>query len=456
MSMSNKTKIKDQMIVSAVFAALGIVALAVYVLVAEPVFRKPRPVLVESYDESPLETSLAGDGFQSKLDAIGAATRGGDGRTDTRLTGSPGCLRTEALIRDVFRGAGLDVATQEFSVAVPHTERCEIVDADGRPLEGVQLYPFLPSGMVPISLPDEGIRARLVAVDSFTLATLDGHDLERSVVMTTLGTAGTWSSLQSAGVPAVIVYEDETALRLRGSADARGEWDALCVKTELPFPRFYARGDILRHAGQTVTIRCNTTFRQTQGRNVVGVLKGTGADPDALVLSAFYDSYSVVPELAPGGEEAVGLAALLQLAEAFAPYRGRMARDVVFIATAGHAQGMAGVGQLMQAVGRTKDPAAFRARLEEKRREDEQRMGWAEKVMALTADADAWSGERFSAWWSAESAAFQKWLNGCVGTVAGELTLEQNDRLLEARLVYLRAGSPVYADGFDPAAATDA
>ena len=58
MSMSSKIKIKDQIIVSAVFAALGIVALAVYVLVAEPVFRKPRPVLVESYDESPLEKPM--------------------------------------------------------------------------------------------------------------------------------------------------------------------------------------------------------------------------------------------------------------------------------------------------------------------------------------------------------------------------------------------------------------
>lgn len=453
--MSKKSKITDQIIVSVVFALLGIALLAVFVLVAEPAFRQPKPIFVEKYDEAPFTTSLAGDGFQEKLEAIDAATQDADTRTATRLTGSPGCLRTEALIHDVFSRAGLDVSTQEFSVSVPYTELCEIVDADGQPLAGVQIYPFMPSGMTAISLPEEGISATLVAVDSFSLAMMDGYDPAKSIAMTTLGAAGAWPGLNSVGVPAVIVYEDETTLSLRSNPDARGAWETLAVKTEQPFPRFYARGDITRYAGQRVTIRCHTGFRRTQGRNIVGVLKGTGSDPDALVLSAFYDSYSVIPDLAPGGEEAVGLAALLQLVEAFAPQRGHMARDVVFVATAGHSQGMAGVAQLMQAIGYSHDAAPRRARFAEKMRDDEQKLAWATHVLEQTADADAWSQERFTAWWSAQGRPFQKWLNGCLVTVTGELTLELTDELLAARLAYLRAESPVYIDGFDPATATD-
>ncbi len=457
MSMSNRIKLQDQILVCAVFALLGLALLAVFVLVAEPAFRKPKPVFTERYDEAPFSSALAGGGFQEKLAAIDDATRTEAPRpTASRLTGSPGCLRTEALIRDVFDRSGLEVASQEFTVAVPHTQRCEILGEDGRPLEGVSLYPFMPSVMTPISLPDEGIRAKLVQADSFSLAMLDGCDPERSVVMTTLDAAAAWSSLQSVGVPAVIVYEDAAAKSLRSSPDARGAWDAMLVKAAQPYPRFYAAGEITRYAGQTVTIRCNTAFRRAQGRNIVGVLKGTGEDPDALVLTAFYDSYAVVPELAPGGEEAVSLAALLQLAEAFAPYRGRMARDVVFVATAGHAQGLKGVTQLMRAIRKTRGADLQRTRHEEKKRDDEEGLAWATQALAQTADAAAWTADRFAAWWSAAAPAFQKWLNRRTSAVAGEMTLEMNNRLLEARLAYLRAGSPVYAEGFDPVTATDA
>jgi hypothetical protein len=446
----------DQVIVGAIFAVLGVALLALFVRVAEPAFRKPKAVFAGQRDAAPLLASLTTNRFQDTLSAIAAATRGGDPRVNTRLTGSAGFYRTEALITETFRRAGLETVKQTFSVSVPVTERCEIVDAEGRLLEGVSLYPFAPSGLMPMSLPDEGIQARLVAVESFSLSLLDGCDPKRTILMTTLGTGGGWYSLASIGVPAVIVYEDETSMKLRSSPDVRGNWDAMMSGEEQPFPRFYASGAIRDHAGKDVTIRCKTRLEHKQARNIIGVLKGDGSNPDALVLTAYYDSNSVIPELAPGGEEAIALASFLQLVDAFAPYAGKMSRDVVFVATAGHGQAMAGACQLMSAVGETYGDDRRRARFEARRKENVEQLAWSERALKALAEDALWDGSGLAQWWLAEAAPMRKWLSRCVSTVAGEITLEMQNRALGSRLAYMRAGSPVYRDGFNPGTATPA
>jgi hypothetical protein len=231
---------------------------------------------------------------------------------------------------------------------------------------------------------------------------------------------------------------------------------------EQPFPRFYARGAIAAHAGKDVTIRCSTRFASKPARNIVGVLKGDGSNPDALVLTAYYDSNSVVPELAPGGEEAIALAALLRLAEAFAPYAGKLARDVVFVALAGHGQAMAGACQMMAAAGETYGDDRRRARIEAGRRDDTQKLAWAEHARGLLADDANWVSaddahgrtSAVSRWWRAEDPAFRAWMSQRVTAVAGEIVLALQERALQSRLAYLRAGSPIYRDGFDPKSAT--
>jgi hypothetical protein len=456
MSQLKPAKWVDQIIVGAIFAVIGVVLLALFVRVAEPSFRKPKAVFAGKRDAAPLLASLTTNRFQDTLSAIMAATRGADPRVNTRLTGSAGSYRTEALITETFRRAGLETVKQAFSVSVPVTELCEIVDSEGRPLEGVTLYPFAPSGLLPTALPDEGIQARLVAVESLSLSLLDGCDPKRSILMTTLGTGGGWYSLPSIGVPAVIVYEDETSMKLRSSPDVRGNWDAMLSGEEQTFPRFYATGAIRDHAGKDVTIRCKTRFEQKQARNIIGVLKGDGSNPDALVLTAYYDSNSVVPELAPGGEEAIALASFLQLVEAFAPYAGKMARDVVFVATAGHGQAMAGACQLMSAVGETYGDDRRRARFEARRKENVEQLAWADRALKALADDALWNGSGLAQWWRAEAAPMRTWLSRGVSTVVGEITLEMQNRALLSRLAYVRAESPIYRDGINPETATPA
>ncbi len=51
---------------------------------------------------------------------------------------------------------------------------------------------------------------------------------------------------------------------------------------------------------------------------------------EALIITSYYDSNSVVPDLAPGAEQAMSLAAMLNLVKALAPYKGQLRRDIDF------------------------------------------------------------------------------------------------------------------------------
>ncbi len=399
---------------AAAFAVLGLAVLAGFVLFGDPKDRQPRAAFVQTYTENELEAAVARHAFEGHLKEIAAA--------GTRLTGTPGCRQTEALISNVFQRAGLETVAQEFTVTVPVTEICEIRDvATGEPLEGVRLAPFMPSGLLPTSC---SITTRLVAAESATLRWLSGVDPRTVTVITPVDGGGTWPELAASGVQALIVHDTPDRRALRPNLDQAANWAPIAVAEPTPFPRFCATGPIESFTGRTVAVTCRVTWQTRTAHNLLGVLHGRAPRAEALVVSAYYDSSSVVPDLAPGAEQAVPAAALLDLVEALAPYRDTLPRDIVFVATAGHAQGLAGISRIMECV---------------------------ERFSALRPDFVPFESRRAEH----EAALRQPDEARLCRIAAGEIHLRRKDAALAARVAYLRAGSPVYRDGFNPATATD-
>lgn len=404
----------DHVLVTGVFGVIGLAALAGFVLFGDPKERQPRSTFRQEYSEAPLEAALAGHAFERHLAAIAAA--------GSRMSGTPGCERTEALISNVFQRAGLEITAQSFTVTVPVTEVCEIRDAaTGQALEGVRLAPFMPAGLMPVN----GVfTTRLIAAESAELRWLSGADPRTLTVITPVDGGGAWPELAAAGVQSLIVHDTPDRQVLRPGQDPAANWPPVAVADETAFPRFCATGPIESFTGRTVTVECRVTWQTRTARNLLGVLRGRAPRAEALVVSAYYDSSSVVPDLAPGAEQAVPLATLLDLVEALAPYRETLPRDIVFVATAGHAQGLAGVSRLLECVER------FSA----------QRSGY------LT----------FEARRAEHEAALRQPDEGRLCRIAaGEVHLRRKEAALAARLAYLRANSPVYREGFDAANATD-
>jgi hypothetical protein len=445
----------SQLVVAAIFAALGAGLLYWFVSFSERPARTHREPFQGNYAEEPLLAALTTNRLESYVQAILAAGTSPGERWQGRYTGSPGFYRTEALIVEAFRAAGLAVTTQEFQVTVPVTEYCELLDEAGRPLEGVTLYPFLPSALEPTILPPQGIRGKLVATESTDMKSLNGQAPSNTIVLTYLDAARDWSSLAGIGVPALIVREDELVRRLRASPDLAGAWQDLTSLSEVGFPRFLARGPIEQAAGKAVTIRCKVTWQTRTVRNVLGVLRADRPTREALVLNAFYDSNSLVPELAPGAEQALSLAALLDYAQGFAPYRGKLSRDLIFVATAGHAQAMAGAIRLMEAIETFTSQQSDYRPVDARMREQERFLDYTRRAQGVLDDlardtARTNTPVLTSARWLAEEAGFRTWFEAGLGVVTGENNLDFQERARKAKLAYQRAGSPVYREGFDP------
>ena len=278
--------------------------------------------------------------------------------------------------------------TQELEVVVPVTEVCEILDAQGKPLDGVQLCPFAPSGLCPISLPNGEISAKLVQTESAELKYLAGNQPSNCIVLTALDSASGWMEMAGAGVKAVIVREDEAAKLLRADPDQPGAWKSLITSHETTYPRFLVRGPIEKFADSEVTIRCKVTWQTKKVRNIIGILNSDKPKQEALVLTAFYDSNSLVPDLAPGAEQSLSLAALLEYARALAPYRSQLERDVIFVAETGHAQNLAGACKLMEAIETFSHKRSDYRGFEERRAEQEQKLVWAQRARDITCHHD--------------------------------------------------------------------
>jgi len=94
------------------------------------------------------------------------------------------------------------------------------------------------------------------------------------------------------------------------------------------------------------------TWEQKLGQNISGLLPGV--DPDLkgemVVIQAYFDSMSVVPADAPGADPTGGIAALLEIARVLSLEENRPGRSVLFLATSGHFQGLAGMRAFMYGV----------------------------------------------------------------------------------------------------------
>ena len=439
--------IRDQALVAALFIVLSIAVLYLFVTFAEPMERQPGSV-ASKYDNAALLGALSQNGLARQMAAIEAASVDpANPRVIGRLTGSSGCANTEQLILEQFTAAGLNIQTQEFQTLVPDTRQCEL-SVNGTPVPGVMLYPFEPSGLVTNPLPKGGVSGPLVLINSTAPRELVAHPIEGAIVVSR-GTDASWPTLAQLGAKALIIIDDPAE---SSNPDRPVEWQKFATGYDVHYPRFYARGVAIEQlVGQEVTLQSDVRWKSVTGRNIIGVMAGKAktGKREALVLSAHYDSYSNIPELAPGAEQAVSLAVLLELVRGLAPYAGRMDRDVIFVATAGHGQALEGVCKLIESIEKISKPQLTDATFAQQIDEHEQKLRFiahAKKIL----DAQPWdvASAAYRAQWGKEDPQFRGWFEKVFSTVAGDVTMEQREGSVQARLDWIRAGKPTFTDAF--------
>ncbi len=264
---------------------------------------------------------------------------------DSRVTGYPGCEQAARSVERRFRELGLqDVTVEEFTTLVPWSDPARgpaatIATTDGRE-QGI--LPIWPNLVRCPRTPPDGLTGKLIYAGNGELRSFNGLEVIDSIVMVDFNCGNRWFNAPLLGAQAVLFVEPNTTLR--------GEAEAKFLSMPVNIPRFlvpketadYLLARLTADPDTRVTVKCDMEWKEVTAKNITGRIQGT--DPrlskQQVVLQAYYDAISITPTQAPGAENAASIAALFQLIKAFKQHPPK--RSVVFLATAGHFEGLAG------------------------------------------------------------------------------------------------------------------
>ncbi len=273
----------------------------------------------------------------------------------SRVTGYPGCEKAAEAIKARFQQLGVYKEEMAFDVPVPIDEGASMRLPTG---EQVVIHPLWPNLVRTSHLPPEGISGSLLYAKKGEFRDFNGKQVENSIVLMDFNSADNWVNAFYLGAQAVVFLAPEDT--------SRGEASRKFLSLPLDAPRYwlprrYAERVLAAAVdGAVVKLHCSMPWREAQAKNIFAMIEGS--DPELknkwVVLTAYYDSMSVVPGLSPGAEGTTGLAFLLEMARQFAEQPP--SRSVLLVALAGHHQTLAGMRALVDSqIIRLFDPEAF-------------------------------------------------------------------------------------------------
>ena len=250
-----------------------------------------------------------------------------------RLAGlEDGSLAAGKYVQDRLREIGFsdeEILLQDFPVVQPVTWQSELE------VEG-QTYPILLArpNMIQASItPPEGLTGQTMYVGRGDVPDYGKDYPQGKIVVTDIDCGLNWLDAFAFGAKAVIFVGPP-------AGQVPEALPYLHVNLPANLARFYLPRDLAekleltnKDATRQVTIRAACQWTELRARNVIAVIRGTGpvfgedTRRQAIVLAAPLDSYSEVPQLAPGARDAGNCAALLHIAEYLR--RNRPRRDVI-------------------------------------------------------------------------------------------------------------------------------
>lgn len=432
----NPKSLLNNLLLLVVLGVLTVAALVVFNRAAAP---QQRPL--------PTEGGSMPD-YPALLQAVSQETLKRDLETlqgfGNRFAGTAGCEKTADWLVGTFKDLGYTVTEQPFPVVVPVTQYARLLGADGKPVEGVSIYPLLPNVYRTCTTPPEGLKGtvyegKLGLAREFRTVSINGN-------FALLPIATDWSTLAGMGVKAVLYFKD------KDKTDAP-RWTH-SVNASLDIPRFLVQGDLDKIRGQAVTIQARVDYEQRTARNLVAVLPVTSGDKDALILNGYYDSYSYAPDLAPGATQGSHLATLLGCARILAGGKAEQRRNVMFLLTGAHCQAQAGMREFLTAIGTTKTRNLVLDKTVERAETAAAALKTLEEAKSIIADRAYWdiaTADAEEAFWKAHSRDVRQAFTDTVVRVFDHEHMATYETLNTARVNWIRDGMPVKGkDGVEP------
>lgn len=294
----------------------------------------------------------------------------------SRVVGYEGADKAHDYIRRQFEAIGLeDVTTETFPVTVPIDKGARLVVHSAA--DTIPLYALWPNHVRTPSTPKSGLTGPLIYAKKGEFRDFNGYEVEGSIVLMDFDGGENYINARMLGARAILFFDN--GLVTRGQAEMK------FMGLPLNIPRYWVdRADAERllalaeSGAERVTVTARMDWETVEGKNVYGWIHGVDEEiPGAkgektrwkdhiIVIESFYDAMSVVPKLAPGAENATGIAAMLEVAKAIKAYGPKY--TVIFLATSGHFMGLEGVSNWLYRHGRASD--YFMARIPEEEKID--------------------------------------------------------------------------------------
>lgn len=269
----------------------------------------------------------------------------------SRVTGYEGFYRAAEYIKRYWSETlNLTVIGERFRIASPivkkYSLRVEIPEAG---IVEAEAYPLWPNHVNPSPYKSPEAGDRLVYVEGDGLPeNFDGVNVNGSFVLMNFNSRWYWKNAAIFGAKGVIFLEPEDTISTQAVQKV--------FNIPINFPRLYVAGEIAsllreklkEHGELRVWIDSLMVWENREVENIVAVIDGVNPDlkGEVAIVGAYYDSWSIVPQISPGATDSMGISFLLELARLLK--LNPPERTVWLVAFAGHYQALAGAREFIE------------------------------------------------------------------------------------------------------------
>jgi len=266
----------------------------------------------------------------------------------SRVPGYEGFYKASSYIKAFWSELGFNVREERFDVAVPVVKRAAVrVEIPGLGIEEIPAYALWPNHVNPSPYTSPASGDFLVYAGSGDLDEFNKVDVNGSFALMDFNCRWFWKYAAMLGAKGILFIEpDDTVVT-----------DALQKVLSIPlnFPRLLIPKnegemlrDLLKRYGKIkIWIDIRVVWESVTVSNVIAEVAGTDEtlSKEVVVVGAYYDSWSITPQLAPGATDAIGISYLLEFSKLLKEHPPR--RTVWLVAFAGHYQALAGAREFV-------------------------------------------------------------------------------------------------------------
>ncbi|MGB9759918.1 MAG: M28 family peptidase [Thermoproteota archaeon] len=258
----------------------------------------------------------------------------------SRVVGYPGYYKaSEYIFNKLTKLNSTKVEKEFFEVYVPLDRGGKIiVHLSNHTTISMDAWALWPNLVQTCKTPPNGVSGKLIYLSDMSSTSDNLREINNSIILLEFNSGKRWIDAAALGAKAAIFIEPNST----NYAEARSKF----LLTPIYFPRMYVNrssGELLKHLANknvTVTIFNSMEITKVEGINIVAKINGTEYPNDIIVVAAHFDSWSVVPAINPGADEATSVATLLELARFFSENPPK--RSIWLVAFSGYYEGLAG------------------------------------------------------------------------------------------------------------------